>query len=237
MMRVAVLAGPGQFEVREAALPAPGPNEVRIKLEGCGVCGSNGPVWEGRPWFTYPCDPGAPGHEGWGRVDALGPGVSDRAIGDRVTLLSYRAYAEYDVAPSGSLVPLPTELDSLPFPGEALGCAMNVFRRSDIRPGQNVAVVGVGFLGALLVQMAARSGARVAAVSRRPFALTTARSFGAEDTLPLEPGVGARLRERTGAEQTKTDIEVFLLAEAPPISAEVATEIQLRHACGCAPRP
>jgi hypothetical protein len=53
----------------------PLPGEVRVALEGCGVCGSNLPVWEGREWFTYPLQPGAPGHEGWGEVAAVGDGV------------------------------------------------------------------------------------------------------------------------------------------------------------------
>ena len=130
----------------------------------------------------------------------------------------------YDVAPAASLVPLPPSLDSLPFPGEALGCAMNVFRRADIRAGQNVAVVGVGFLGALLVQMAARAGARVAAVSRRPVALEMARAFGAEDTLPLEPGVGTRLRERTGGRGYERVIEAVGHQTALDLASELAAE-------------
>jgi len=58
-------------------------------------------------------------------------------------------------------------LDGLPFPGEPLGCAMNIFRRSGIRRGDTVAIIGIGFLGALLVQLAAGAGARVIAISRR----------------------------------------------------------------------
>ena len=56
----------------------------------------------------------------------------------------------------------------------SLACALNVFRRSGVEPGQTVAVVGVGFLGALLVQLARAAGARVLALSRRPFALQVA---------------------------------------------------------------
>ncbi|HVS76585.1 MAG TPA: alcohol dehydrogenase catalytic domain-containing protein, partial [Steroidobacteraceae bacterium] len=89
--------------VERVEAPAPAAGEVRVKLEGCGVCGSNLPVWEGRPWFNYPLDPGAPGHEGWGIVDRLGEGVDGVAPGDRVALLSYHAYAEYDVAPESAV--------------------------------------------------------------------------------------------------------------------------------------
>src|SRR5690606_24336358 len=120
------------------------------ELEGCGVCGSNLPVLQGRSWFDYPRPPGNPGHEGWGRIAALGPGVSDWSVGQRVAFLSDNAFAEFDIASEDAMVPLPSELDGLDVPGEPLGCAMNVFRRSDIQPGQTVAVIGVGFLGALL---------------------------------------------------------------------------------------
>jgi len=198
MTRAMQVIAPGRARLEEVPLPEPGPGEVRVRLEGCGVCGSNGPVWEGRSWFQYPFAPGAPGHEGWGRVDALGPGANGVAVGDRVTLLSYRAFAEYDVAPADAVVALPAALDGLPLPGEAVGCAMNVIRRSDIRPDQDVAVIGVGFLGALLVQLASRAGARVVALSRRPFALEIARSGGAETALAIEPGVDAAARDRTG---------------------------------------
>ena len=185
MMRAAVLAGPRQVRVREAARPRPGPGEVRVRLEGSGVCASNLPLWEGRPWFDYPQEPGAGGHEGWGRVDAVGPEVEGVAEGDRVAALSGHAHAEYDVAPADEVVVLPEALAEAPFPGEPLGCAMNIFRRSDVRAGQAVAVVGVGFLGALLVGLAAQAGARVVALSRRPFALEMARTFGAGETIQL----------------------------------------------------
>src|SRR5256885_14088874 len=84
--------------VERVGLRSPRTDEARIKLEGCGVCGSNLPVWEGRPWFQYPLEPGTPGHEGWGVIDAVGPGMTRFAVGDRVALLSGHAYAEYDFA-------------------------------------------------------------------------------------------------------------------------------------------
>jgi threonine dehydrogenase-like Zn-dependent dehydrogenase len=185
-MRAIVLAGPGLTEVEHLGLPEPGPGEVRLRLEGCGVCGSNLPMWEGRAWFQYPAEPGSPGHEGWGVVDVLGPGVTTLAPGDRVAALSYRAYAEYDVAAADAVVPLPEELAGRFFPGEPLGCAMNIFRRSDIHAGQTVVIIGIGFLGAILTRLASRAGARVIAISRRPFALNLARELGADIAMPLD---------------------------------------------------
>src|SRR5436305_10037588 len=105
-MRAAVLAGPKQFTVKTVALPVPGADEVRVRLEGCGVCGSNLAPYEGRPWFQYPRDPGDPGHEGWGEVDAVGANAKEIRRGERVALLSYKAYAEYDVARANAVVKL-----------------------------------------------------------------------------------------------------------------------------------
>jgi threonine dehydrogenase-like Zn-dependent dehydrogenase len=210
-MRASVVAGPGRVEVEHLVVPEPGPGEVRLRLQGSGVCGSNLPLWEGRPWFQYPTPPGAPGHEGWGIVDATGAGVSDLTVGQRVAALSYKAYAEFDIASAAAVVPLPESLSDTPFPGEPLGCAMNVFRRSDIEPGQTVVVIGIGFLGALLTRLASHAGARVIAISRRAFALDLAREMGADVTIPMEnhDEIVQQVRHLTGGEGADRVIEVI----------------------------
>src|SRR4051812_30017852 len=185
-MRAASIAGPQQVEIEHIQIPEPGPGQVRIRLEGSGVCGSNLPTWEGRPWFQYPSPPGGPGHEGWGVVDAVGEGVSTLSNGDRVAALTFRALSEYDLADEGAVVPLPAPLGGRPFPGEPLGCAVNVFRRSDIQAEHTVAIIGIGFLGAVLTRLASRAGARVIAISRRPFALEIARELGATVVMPMD---------------------------------------------------
>jgi threonine dehydrogenase-like Zn-dependent dehydrogenase len=185
-MRAAVLTAPGRMQMETVSVPEPSEGEARVRLEGCGVCASNLPPWEGREWFQYPMEPGALGHEGWGRIDKLGLGVSRLSVGQRVAMLSGHAYAEYDVAPINAIVPLPEGLDGQPFPGEPLGCALNIFRRSDVRAGQTVAIVGIGFLGALLIKMAKDAGAVVIAVARRPFAQDVARSQGADHVIPMD---------------------------------------------------
>lgn len=203
--RAARLVAARRVEIVDTPVPAPGPGQVLVRLEGCGVCGSNIPPYEGRPWFDYPMPAGNPGHEGWGVVEAVGEGVESPGdgaggggggggagetlrVGDRVAALSYNAFAEYDVADASACVKVPDALAGRPFPGEPLGCAMNVFRRSGIGPGDRVAVVGLGFLGALVTQLAAAEGARVVGLSRRPDALDACRRCGADAAIPLGAG-------------------------------------------------
>jgi len=213
-MKAAVIAASRRLEVVSTGLPSPAPGQVRVRLEGCGVCASNLPVWEGREWFTYPLDPGAPGHEGWGVVDALGDGVEGIREGERVAFLSGRAYAEYDLAQSDALVRIPDSFTK--FPGEALGCAMNIFRRSEIEPSHTVAVIGAGFLGNLLVQLAKSAGARVVAISRRESARELARACGADETLSLDQawhsGKYERVIECVGTQQP-LDLATNIIAE------------------------
>lgn len=185
-MKAAVLTAPKTVEVQEVPLPEPKAGEVRIKLEGCGLCASNIPVWEGREWFNYPIDAGNPGHEGWGTIDAVGEGVTDVKVGDRVAALSYKSYAAYDIADADKIVKLPDALAGKPFPGEPLGCALNIFKRSDISAGQTVAILGIGFLGALLVQLAKNAGAKVIAISQRDFSLDVAKECGADEVIKMD---------------------------------------------------
>lgn len=225
-MRAVVIDGPRRARLETTTAPEPAVKQVRVRLQGCGVCGSNLPPWEGRPWFKYPMAPGELGHEGWGIVDAVGPGVTQIHPGDRVAMLSYRAYAEYDVAPEDAVVRLPASLDGQPFPGEALGCAMNVFRRCEIYAGQTVAILGVGFLGAVLASLSVNAGARVIAISRRPFALEVARRLGAEHTISIaDPrAVIDQVRDLTGGLWCDRVIEATGLQGPLDLAGEITRE-------------
>ncbi len=185
-MQAGVVASAGHAEVVAAPRPEPASGQVRVRLEGCGVCASNLEPWAGPDWMQFPTEPGALGHEGWGVVDAVGPDVAEVKIGDRVATLSHHSYAQFDIAAADAVVVLPDSLKGQPFPGEPLGCAMNIFRRSDISSGQTVAIIGVGFLGAILTRLATDAGARVIAISRRPFSLDLARLMGAAETVVMD---------------------------------------------------
>jgi threonine dehydrogenase-like Zn-dependent dehydrogenase len=188
-MRAAVITGPGELVIKEVPRPIPGNGQVRIRLEGCGVCASNLVPWSGPSWMQFPTQPGSMGHEGWGVIDAVGPNVGELQIGQRVAALSHNSYAEYDIADANQIVPVPEALRNQPAPGEPLGCAFNIFRRADIAAGQSVAIVGIGFLGAILTRLAVDAGARVIAISRREFSLDVARRMGAQEVLASsDPG-------------------------------------------------
>lgn len=185
-MRAAVLVEPRAMRVEQVPRPEPGAGQALVRIEGCGVCGSNLAAWAGRPWFRYPAASGSSGHEAWGTVEALGPGVTGVRPGQRVAFLGDRGFAELSVAEADQCVPLPAALDGLAFPGEALGCAFNIARRTRVEAGQTVAVIGIGFLGALLVHLLSRRGARVIAIGRRPWSLEVARSEGAAEVVAMD---------------------------------------------------
>ena len=222
----AVFCGHGKSRMTELPLREPDAGEVLVRLHGCGVCASNLPVWEGREWFEYPLEAGAPGHEGWGEVVATGDGVQGFAVGDRVALLSQRAYASHDFAPATMLARIPDSVGDRPLPGEPLACAVNILRRSGARPGQWTAVVGVGFIGALVVQLAVHAGARVIALTRREWALDMARRCGAAQTvnstdviaaagqvLELTGGAGCECVIEAAGEQATLDLATATCAE------------------------
>ncbi len=185
-MSAAVVTGPGKVRIETLPLPQPSPRQVRIRLEGCGVCASNLVPWAGPDWMRFPTEPGALGHEGWGIIDAVGEDVHGFRVGDRVAALSYHAYATHEIADQTAIAPLPAALAGQPFPGEPLGCAFNIFRRSAIRPGETVAIIGIGFLGILLTELASAAGARVIAISRRPSSLSSAERAGASEVIAMD---------------------------------------------------
>lgn len=178
-MKAARLIQPRKIEIEDVPVPEPGEGQVRIRLEGCGVCASNVPPYEGRDWFSYPMDPAALGHESWGTIDA-GEGFKP---GQRVASMAQNAFGEYVIVDRSQVVPLPDELKEIPFPGEPLACAMNIHQRTGHRKGDVVLVVGIGFLGALLTRLYAADGATVLATSRRPESLEHAT---AADATPLD---------------------------------------------------
>lgn len=216
-MRAARLLAPGKAAVEHAPIPAPAEHEVRFRVEGCGVSGANVGPWLGLPWLKYPLGPGETGHEAWGVVDRVGAHVTHIATGDRVGAVSNHGYAEYDVADAKHVVKLPRDIDGAAFPVEAAGRAFNVLSRSRIRPRDTVAVVGIGFMGAILTKLARLAGARVVALSRRPFALDIARNVGAHEVVALDAYDDARRRVEEWTDGELCDVVVEATGHQGPL--------------------
>ena len=155
--------------------PSPGPGEALVRVHACGVCGSDLNAWRGVPGVEFPLPPGGPGHETVGEIVAS---TSDRLrVGQRVTGLMFNGLAEVGCAPAEHLVPLqPGDPDIL---GEPLACAMNVVRRSALSAGERLAVVGFGYLAALIVQLLPDGVGEWIAISRREDSRALALRLGA----------------------------------------------------------
>lgn len=141
-------------------------------------------------------------------------------------MLSYQAYAEFDCAPADTLVALPPSLNAEFFPGEPLGCAMNIFPRARIAAGDTVAIVGVGFLGALLTQLAAGAGARVIALGRRPCGIAAAEAMGAAECVSAAdvPGAIQRVKELTNGKFCAVTIEATGKQAPLDLASEITGE-------------
>ena len=208
-MKVAQVPKAGaDFEIVEREIPQPGPGQVRIRVQACGVCHSDVLTKEGQwPGITYPR---VPGHEVAGVIDETGPGVTQWKKGQRVgvgwhggqdgTCLACRrgdfgncanlkvcgisydgGYQEYMVAPVEALAQMPESLDAAE--AAPLMCAgittFNALRHSGALPSDLVAVQGIGGLGHLGIQFAQKFGYRVAAVGRGPENAALAKKLGA----------------------------------------------------------
>ena len=208
MMATQISKPGGEFEIVERKVPVPGPGQVRIKVQACGVCHSDVLTKEGSyPGIRYPR---IPGHEVVGILDEAGPGVSVWTKGQRVgvgwhgghdgTCLECRrgdfnncrnlqiagisydgGYQQYMVAPVEALAGVPDSLSSTE--AAPLLCAgittFNALRHSGALPSDLVAVEGIGGLGHLGIQFANKSGYRVAAIGRGPENAALARKLGA----------------------------------------------------------
>ena len=208
-MKAAQIPKPGaDFEIVEREIPKPGPGQVRIKVQACGICHSDVLTKDGLwPGIQYPR---VPGHEVAGVVDELGAGVFEWKVGQRVGVgwhggqdntcvacrrgdfrncrnlkipgISYDGgYQQYMVAPVEALVPIPGTLKAVE--AAPLLCAgittFNALRHSGAMPGDLVAVQGIGGLGHLGIQFASKFGYKVAAIGRGSENATLAKKLGA----------------------------------------------------------
>lgn len=228
-MKVAVLREPGRFDLGDEPTPVPDRDEVRLRVSVCGVCTSELDMWQGRtghatfPWY--------PGHEVSGMVEEVGDDVGWPAIGEPVAAwVTTRGFAEEVIVRAEHCVPLdgfPVELSL----AEPLACAVNAIELADIALGDDVLVIGAGYMGLLLLQLAAQQGPRHLLVADvRDEALERARRFGATHVVNAAAGSPAEavseLTDGRGVdvaiEATGTQPALSLLGDVTRMSGTVA---------------
>ena len=229
------------FQIVEREIPNPGPGQVRVKVQACGICHSDVLTKEGLwPGIQYPR---VPGHEVAGIIDEVGPVVTEWKTGQRAgvgwhgghdgTCLACRrgdfgncqnmkiagisydgGYQQYMVAPVEALTAIPESLSNTE--AAPLLCAgittFNALRHSGAMPGDLVAVQGIGGLGHLGIQFANKFGYKVTAVGRGPENAALAKKLGASVYIDSKATNAAEELQKLGGAQV-------ILATAPSSKA------------------
>jgi 2-desacetyl-2-hydroxyethyl bacteriochlorophyllide A dehydrogenase len=208
-MRAARIRGRGQIEIAHLDVPEPGPGEVRVRVEACGICGSDLHLYE---QGFFPPDT-TPGHEPAGVIDAIGPGAASPARGTRVAIEPIRGcgacpiclggryaicrdsklaglhlpggLAEFLVVPAENVYPVPPDLDPrIAALAEPMAVVVHALHRVAFQPRQRVLVLGAGSVGLLAAAAARRLGAHdVWITARHPHQAELARAVGATRVL------------------------------------------------------
>ncbi|MDP9383144.1 MAG: zinc-binding dehydrogenase [Chloroflexota bacterium] len=206
-MKIAILEAPGRFEVREAPVPEPGADEVLVRVAACGVCTSELDVWEGVAGTG-----GFPkhlGHEVSGTVERVGQDVTSFRLGEPVALWTGRGYAEHVTVKDRHCLPagdVPLELAL----AEPLACAVNSVELAAPSLGDDVLIIGAGFMGSLVQKLVLLRGPRhVVVADTRADALSRARAMGATRTVNvLEEDLPEVVRSLTDGAGVDVSFEV-----------------------------
>lgn len=178
-MKASILAAPATNEIVDLQMPEINDNEVLIRVRVCGVCAS-----ELHPWLDGSGKRRIFGHEPVGIIEAAGKNVTGFQVGDRVTGLIHEAFAEYTKANYRKIVKVPDGLDDLEALGEPLSCLMSGANRTPVTLGDEVAIVGTGFMGLGFMQLMRLKGARkIIVVDVRQEGLDNALRFGADEAV------------------------------------------------------
>jgi len=214
-MRAAKLLEPGRMAIVEVPKPTPGPGDLLVRVEACGICGSDRHMFRGEYPTAWPV---TLGHEFAGIVEEVGAGVAGFAVGDRITgnpniacghcrfCREHRpnlcetlsaigvqrdgGFAEYVLVPAGQAAKLPATLD--PLHGaftEPVSCCLHAIDVARIPRGGSVLILGGGVIGLLMVQLAVLAGAGTVVLSTRQAPRRQlALELGA--THAIDPGAG-----------------------------------------------
>jgi L-iditol 2-dehydrogenase len=176
-MRSAILAEPFRIELVDLVLPPPGPGQARIRIQQCGLCTSEVDLWLGRAADELPV---RIGHEVAGIVEETGPDVATLAVGDRlVAWIRGGGFSEQAIVEERYSIPVAVELE-YPAVAEPLACVVNAVELAAPRLGDDVVIVGAGYMGNLIQLVTKLKGPRSITVADvRADALDRARALGA----------------------------------------------------------
>ena len=224
-MKAAVLHEPGKLQIEDVPVPAVSGHEVLVKIKATAICGTDVALYKGKYAPKYL--PIIQGHESVGIVAEIGENVTKFSAGDRVIInpaffcgdcpccingLSNiclnggllgkdqsGTFAEYVAVNESSLTPLPQDItfeDATSL--QSLTSVLRAWERVSVKPGETVAVIGMGAPGLLHVQMAAMSGGTVFAITRSHWKLDIAARYGAKTIGALDVDPVKAVKEATG---------------------------------------
>ena len=246
-MRAAVFEGEGRLVVRDVQEPEPGPDEVLVEVEACGICGSDVQIINVPP--GHPSTPPVIlGHEIVGWIRAAGPGARNAAVGTRVVvdpdpkcgacdscragrpanctnivaLGVHRdgALARYLTTPANSVYPIAEDVTTeMAALVEPLACVVNGTNRAALRPGESAVVFGAGAIGCLFIAVLRAAGAaRIVAVEPSAQRAAVARDVGADHVLTPDEWAD----QRTGLLPAGADVVIDAVGSVLPQAIDAA---------------
>jgi L-iditol 2-dehydrogenase len=251
-MKAVVIRAPERASFTDETTPAAGPGQVLVRVATAGVCMSDVEIWKGTRPPAYVKYPVIPGHEWCGTVEKIGPGVTGLSVGQRVAVEGHNfcgtcswcrrgetnlcatynehgftmagGFAEYVAARADLAHPFS---GALPFEAAALtepfACVVHGIRRTEIRPGDVVAVLGSGTLSLLSAALAKLSQPeRIVVVTRSRTNEKVARQMGATDYLTVDHDPVSGMLELSGGRGADVVLEAVGHESAVPLSFELA---------------
>jgi len=214
----AIYLSKGLAKTVEIEVDKPGRNEVLIEIKACGICMGDVYVFQGKL-------PGGKvmGHEGVGIVTDVGESVKNIKVGDKVTTLGEPAFAEFYKTDYRKVAKISEDAEDLAYwISEPSACAVNGIKGSGIQIGDNVCLIGCGYMGLLLIQAMPKTIINhLIALDIREERLKLAKKFGAEFVLnPKEVDAVKEVRGILGGEA-----DVVIEASGAPGTLYLATDL------------
>lgn len=223
-MKVSEFIAPKTSRIVEQPIPEVGDNDVLIKVVLCGVCGSELHRWQ----YGDSSYPQYFGHEAVGCVIRTGKNVTKFKEGDRVTGLFEYAFAEYAKVDQARVVKIPDSVEDVEALGEPISCIVSGVRRVNVDLSKIIAIIGVGFMGLMTLQlMRLRGAGKIIAIDNREDMLEVANKFGADEVYkPEEVPEEYKLYDMNGT----TGVDIVIECTGNEQALNMAIEMLKNHA-------